>query len=59
MQQLDTRVKSILSPQRGCQEVVSSSSSSGCFYAYEFKFWNYPRPCGRGHGVAAMMDRAA
>ena len=28
-------------------------------YVYECKLWDYPQPCGRGHGVAAMMDRAA
>jgi len=28
-------------------------------YAYECKLWDRSQPCGRGHGVAAMRDRAA
>jgi hypothetical protein len=28
-------------------------------YAYECKLWDRARPCGRGHGVAAMRGRAA
>ena len=28
-------------------------------YAYECKRWDRSRPCGRGHGVATMMDHAA